>query len=324
MIGADAVHSSLKRATALFRVSAPHEFSEQGVWRRFESRPLLRAGLERRIYWRCHLGLDGAEEPARGDVRGLEDVGLIDSLIGSLGNCSYPDWGWTSRVGKLGLVQKDGLTLQVESSHLIWRPSSTPNQAPEAGVRLPCYRRFAVPGYFLAIGSSGPPRQADRVRLYLNAGSANAIELVVDLIRSFDSDGHEFEIKVLNNPGLYYRCDSIVCYLNRCDADAMFARVAEVASGRLRSPTPGFAERLAPGLARASDRSTPNALSFGQHRSRLVADALIAVDTSANAESSNGQRLVALANAVAACGLDPAAPYRDLDTVSRPVHAGHL
>src|SRR5262245_55857332 len=84
-----------------------------------------------------------------------------------------------------------------------------------------------------------------------------------------------FRIKVLRDPAAYRRADAGVLFLRRHDRariDPLIARITAAVAEGLRPEVPLFTKRLADGLGFAEDPA--GSLSFGQHRCRLVAEAL--------------------------------------------------
>jgi hypothetical protein len=88
-----------------------------------------------------------------------------------------------------------------------------------------------------------------------------------------------FRLKVLRDPALYRRCDAAVVYVLKRDYKAVAAHLATVhreVAPTLKHAVPALTKWLAPGLGLAED--VGHAESFGEHRCRLLAHALIRAD----------------------------------------------
>ncbi len=185
----------------------------------------------------------------------------------------FLDDGWrvlgTDRYGVR--VVKDGLELTVRASDLAGPAAADAQTA----LRLPKELFGVSPGFYMVCGDR-PVRGGRMVRLYWNLLAEGAAPFVAAATRLLNPAA-AFRLKVLNDPAAFGRCDAGVIYLAREDfpavAELIFKLQAEIAD--LLSPrTPVFTEALAPGLGFAEDIGTGR--SFGEHRCRLLAEALVA------------------------------------------------
>jgi hypothetical protein len=152
--------------------------------------------------------------------------------------------------------------------------------------------------------SSVPP---SLVRVYWNVRRRSAPALVGALTGGLAAAGTTYSLKVAVGDGDVDRPDRAVLYLTR-DAFAVatpaIRRAHHELAGALLSYVPRLTRRLEPGLALADDPGTGE--SFGQHRCRLVADAIRGDDGGSADPEGRAATVVAY---LAAAGLDPARPY---------------
>jgi hypothetical protein len=115
-------------------------------------------------------------------------------------------------------------------------------------------------------------------------------------------------LKTINDPLGYGRADSAVLYLDGRDLAVAFPLVVEVyeeLKPQLSPEVPWLAQTLAPGLGLAEDPR--NGESFGQHRCRVLAEALWS--SFQEGHHSTEDRIEAVIAAFARSGLDPARPH---------------
>lgn len=149
------------------------------------------------------------------------------------------------------------------------------------GVRLPSWRTHTTPGYVLALGQRGIGR-GNLVRFYISRSFAgDTLALWSSLLTGLNDAGVAYHAKALSSSSAYPRSDAVVVYTTTTDRFKtleIVTRVLELgtASG---PPMSIFAEEIVPGLAEAAEpmdlRTAYRRLSFGQHRSRVLADAMI-------------------------------------------------
>ena len=180
------------------------------------------------------------------------------------------DWSFVSD-GRLQLFAHDASEL---------RPSTAQAGDPVL-VRVPCLREGMMPGFLYAMSRAGPldPRLPN-LRLYLNVRPSRAAWLLARLLLDPAVRALRFEAKIANDPACYQRRDPAVLYASpECYAElerTVLQWRQEEPQG-WREETPLFTEPLAPGVALAE--SPPGGArapeSFGQHRSRLLAEAIL-------------------------------------------------
>lgn len=132
------------------------------------------------------------------------------------------------------------------------------------------------PGFYFAFGENHAGRDDfDLLRLYWNIDAEGAPMLVRHLTHDLNRFEIPFRFKCLTRQEAYERCDAAILYINRRYwriVTELIANPSDKLETHLRSDTPMFTKRLAPGLALAEDPG--NGESFGMHRCRLVAEGI--------------------------------------------------
>ncbi|HUJ60088.1 MAG TPA: T3SS effector HopA1 family protein [Kofleriaceae bacterium] len=273
--------------------------------------PLVRA-LAHAIYSQLYARL----RPATGYPR--SERALLGEL--SAANTSTVGWdpGWTVTgfdpdPPRL-VVRKDDLSVYA-------MPGEVAAEAPAVGdvvhLRLGKERLFVSPGFYFALGDARGDRTRDRetVRIYLNVRAEGAAAFVGATTTALNAAGVPFRAKIVSNPNGFVRADAAVIYLARADyagaAPALRAIRARL-RGQLVAATPLFAKRVAPGIAVAEDPAS--SLSFGQHRSRAIALALVEARSRALAPRAV---LALVGQTLAAQRIDPERPHLALGNPDR-------
>lgn len=267
-------------------------------------------------FYRC-----GRAEPPRWNVRGPAASPREFEAALSAANCGrgFLDEAWQVRGNdeRGVIVVKNGLELTVDGATLTraGTAAGVSGVGELAALRLP-KELFAIsPGFYVACADRPieTTRSRRMVRLYWNLRADGAAAFVAAATRALNSAGAAFRLKVLNDPSAFSRCDAAVIYLARDDypelAGLILALHAEI-DGFLRPRTPVFTARLAPGLGFAEDPGT--AESFGEHRCRLLADALV------RSHESGSDPLAAVEERFAEDGIDLDAAHLSPDPVLLP------
>jgi hypothetical protein len=178
-------------------------------------------------------------------------------------------------------------------------------------LRRPKELAASSPGYYTALGDAdlalGPDDK--EVRVYFHVAAAGAPQLVAMCTRLLNDARLPFNLKVLDHPTGYIRCDPAVLYLEHRGFDQARGRLSAIASActpHLRDLPPAFARPIARGVS-VGEHCPSLGASFGTSRCRLVAEGIVAA--SQNAESRLSDRLDAVARRFADCGLDIDSPY---------------
>ena len=247
-----------------------------------ERRDYLVYSLQQQLYrdFYCQGSATPAEPESLYPSAMLGMTPFVQAL--SAANCGagcYEE-GW-----KVRAIEDDHLVVQKERLR-IWAPRQD-CQVPEGAslaagtplrVRFPKELLNISPGFYMALGDQRLPDGDDQVviRLYWNLTPQAAAPFVEQATRVLNQAGLAFRLKVLRDPALYRRCDAAVVYVLKQDYEAVAERLAGVyqeVAPALKPATPALTWRLAPGLGLAEDAGYGE--SFGENRSRLLAEALV-------------------------------------------------
>ena len=133
------------------------------------------------------------------------------------------------------------------------------------------------PGFYFIFGTAITDQQDDEdlLRFYWNVTADGVLNLVRLLTLNLNRFQVPFRLKCVNNPLNYTRNDAVVLYLNKRFyriGTELIASAHRETKQHLKSGTPLFTKPLASGLGFAEQPE--NGASFGQHRCRIVAEAL--------------------------------------------------
>ncbi|MGF4044777.1 T3SS effector HopA1 family protein [Paenarthrobacter nitroguajacolicus] len=150
------------------------------------------------------------------------------------------------------------------------------------GVRVPSWRSRATPGFLLALGAHGSVNHADASRLYISCVTASeALEVWPKVLGALAASGLSHQVKTLSSSLAFPRSDAMVIYVSAIDSDAAASLVRTALTSLSAHDTPvsvfthHVGDRLALAMEPRDPRPAYRGLSFGQHRSRVLADALL-------------------------------------------------
>ncbi len=222
-----------------------------------------------------------------------------------------PDWVVLDSSPRHLVIKKDGLTL--------WAPRaecrSLARPAPGSFVELwyPNERRHALPGFYVAFGDEPLPTGEPLVRVYWNVTSDGAPLLIGELTSRLNRAGVPFQLKLVDHPSGYDRCDAAVLYFPACAAGSSIPIVADThrwVTPEMGSRVPALTRRLADGLGFAEDPGGRD--SFGTHRCGLIADGVLHAHDAGATQLSHRVHIVT--ERFTTAGIDPSRPYqRSLD-----------
>jgi hypothetical protein len=254
---------------------------------------------------------------------GRGEHGILDSdrdgLFQSALTAAVPaDWVWERGWRPMGHGH-DGRLQVRKHAVLYWTAPDRVRAHPESDdlclVLVPRVRRHLLPGFHTVIGAepgTAEDESAGLVRLYWHVRDRTAPALLNTITTTLDAAAIPFSLKVLRDPIAYIRADAGVLYLPRnrfAAARPLLADVHRHISEGLREQPPLLTLRLGRGLGLAEDPGPGS--SFGQHRCRIVAEAiwqLYDAGGSGAVESPDATR-DAVAAAFTARGLNPNAPH---------------
>jgi Lanthionine synthetase C-like protein/HopA1 effector protein family len=266
--------------------------------------PLLEADLYTRLYARP---VGDAAAPA--DLPAQRD--FLAALSAANSGRGTWDPGWVFRA-----VEADGRLAVVKYGLTFWAPPGAVRfrgGAPRAGE--PCWVwvakefRHLMPGFYFAVGDGEPSDGAEPlVRFYWHLTPGGAVAYMAAVTSALNARGVPFCAKVLSDPAQYLRANAGYLYLGRrhyAGLGDVLQTVYQRVAAHLRPEVPLFTKRLAPGLGVAEDPL--NGLSFGQHRCRLVAQALWRSFLQGDRTREAGA--ATLAAVFREAGRDPESPY---------------
>jgi hypothetical protein len=245
-------------------------------------------------------------------VPGRSGQALVEAL--SQANSATGGWqpGWRLEMLEHGtvLAVRDGLHVRVPISDCRGVNRGCGAGAP-LSVRRPKELLAGTPGFYTALGDREPSagREAVELRVYFNIPAEGAAPLVGVCTRLLNEAEIPFELKVVDHPGGFARCDAAVLYLDKGDFERVrewLRAIVSTCAPHLHGEPPAFAKSLAPGVAVGEHRPSLGA-SFGTSRCRLFAEGVVA------AHESGARRLPdrfdAVARRFANHRLDIDAPY---------------
>lgn len=247
--------------------------------------PLI-ASLQMQIYQHCYCRrFDGSAVEAPVSSDGGEDL-TGDLTQANVGQERWePGWQVTQFLssGELA-VQRNGL------NRLLWPgdyltpdgPGGMPRKGSYVSVFCRKHSTSLQPGFYFVFGETLGDQQDESspLRFYWHVAAAGITALVGGLTRELNRFPVPFRFKCLTRSALYARADAAVLFVARRMYPVVAGLVEDTyhrVAPQLRADAPLFAKPLAPGLALAEDPG--NGESFGSHRCRLVAEALVNAET---------------------------------------------
>ena len=177
-------------------------------------------------------------------------------------------------------AEKNGLTV-FALPHEVKTPKGHQQElGAECAVRIGKEHRNLIPGFYMAFGDASMDYNGEStplVRLYWHVSSTGAPPLVRALTLELNRMGVPFRFKCLNDPNLYARADAAVLYMTRVSyakARGALLKVYGLARPWLLADVPMLTKRVGRGVGLAEDPGS-EAVSFGQHRCRIIAEALV-------------------------------------------------
>ena len=225
----------------------------------------------------------GIATPGKREVGNILQTGLtpfVAELSAANAGSGYWENGWQVRTVENGTVGVFRGDLMVWARLEDCMPGQTDLIAPDMPVHLRFPKEFLgmSPGFYMVL-SDKPLNMDDGqmlVRVYWNLTAEGAVLFVKMATKLLNGTGLPFKLKVLRDPALFTRCDAAVVYVLKSDYHAaaeILSRVYAEVGTHLKPGSPIFTKPLAWGVGVAEDPGSGE--SFGQHRCRLVADAVI-------------------------------------------------
>jgi HopA1 effector protein family len=273
----------------------------------------LRAALVQAVQWRLYADFFTAGKPSPPARRatGTSDGQLARALSAANSGAGAVELGWRF-VGADGgrlIVERLGLRLWARPDEVV-HEGSGPRAGDLVGVRMAKEAPLFSPGFYMALSDRGldPDEPRLRDRFYLHVRAESAVRCVELATTRLNAAGLPFRVKVVDDPASFGRCDSAVLTFQRKDRDAALHHVHDLHRSLERgldATVPALTLRLAPGLGFAEDPG--DGVSFGAHRCRLIATALVEAHEAGLTEPDARMELVRAH--MARAGTTPEAPY---------------
>jgi hypothetical protein len=281
--------------------------------------PLVEA-LMRNLYFDCYC------RPFKGRVtvqprtpRPSQD--FLSSLSAANTSSDYLNCGWlVHSVLPTGhcIVEKNGSVRTVLDEEFILLEGVS--AAPGAKVGISCLKESTTmrPGFYYIFGTALTDQQDDDdlLRFYWNVKAVGVLSLIRLLTLHLNRFQIPFRLKCVNNPRNYNRTDAAVLYFNKRFYHIGVELVADTyreIKQNLGLSTPLFSKPLAAGLGFAEQPE--NGASFGQHRCRILAEAL--VEAYEQNLVTEAERLAEVERQFERKGLDFARPYLNAGSTDR-------
>ncbi|MCA2227189.1 T3SS effector HopA1 family protein [Nonomuraea aurantiaca] len=280
--------------------------------------------LAKLIYLSYYAGDDAAAQilmdggKAVATIPDYEDYPFSEQLHGHNTGRGHltPGWRITGHDGQRFLVHGEGITLSAAPQELVAaEPDGEVKVGALVSVRFPPSMRYALLGWYMAIGDQGVAEREDGlVRIYFSLdGHLGAPVLMKAVTSTLNALEVPFQFKMANHPAAYHRRDAGVLFLSaeawsdhRTALLEMCAKVRAV----LRDDYPRLALPLAFGVSFAVEPHVPGRLlSFGEHRCLLVAEALVQAHEQGVSDAAG--RLAVIRDRYAREGLSMETPYAE-------------
>lgn len=273
----------------------------------------LRADLARLIYRRFHQGL---AENGHADAESARDRRFEQQAADLV-----PHEFRQSRAvpmkseGGSMLVGVNGVRVWVPKAHVY--DEGVGSGADDIGVLLPAARPMLSPGYLLVDSSRQQAWTSEDpvLRVYVGLSDTDTALLTWrKILRDLENENFGYRAKLLVRAKNYPQRDAIVVYLRPEAKGALpVVRRAVSSAGGASERTSPFARQVAAGVAIAWEpdggQVRSRRLSFGEHRSRAVADGIVDHALQATHPLSD-----IVASALVAANIDPSEPYRNLNS----------
>lgn len=201
-----------------------------------------------------------------------------------------PDWQITAATQTHLMVQKQGLTVQIDPSYHLSSKKRTAQIGDKVAIRLPKHR--LENGFYVAVSNAGMvSEQALSLEIYFNVNETGAVALMHSLTQTLNERQIAFTLKLLYDPTDYKRYDAGTLCVERDrypDIAPLLKTAYQQIQSELSSAVPLFTKPLAPGLGLAEEPEAHLA-DFGLHRCQLVAKGLLTAWE--NGDETPNQRL---------------------------------
>jgi len=247
----------------------------------------------------------GAPRPVRREPASASGDGGAFGRALSQANCGRGSWqaGW-----RVAAVEEDAIAVvRPDGLLLLAPPQDCRIEGTLADVRLPKDLAGLAPGVLRVLGDA-PAGDEERVRCSCDVTATAAVTFVARVTYALNRADLPFTLDVLDDPARYGRGPAADLLVARTDATAAIAvlrPLLRTLGTHLSGDAPAFAKPLGRGLALAEEPAGGE--NFGEHRCRLLAEAIVAAgDESLRPPTA---RLAAARDRFAIDGISLDAPY---------------
>lgn len=214
----------------------------------------------------------------------LEDPSFTQKLQAANHNTGYVSHGWqVMSIEADGIVvQQNRIRLFAQRDEILFASGDEIRRDETVSLFMPKDAPYMHPGYYTIIGNEGfvASREARIVRFYCNILPDYAPNFTEHLTSILNDKHIKYSMKILNNPTAYTRPDTAVLYLAHDAALSVWQDLQLLYRQKHKAfanGIPAFAKPLATGIAIAEEPEVEGTqrMSFGQHRSFLVAQGLL-------------------------------------------------
>ncbi len=205
---------------------------------------------------------------------------LVEALSTANAGNGYWDDDWEVRMTEDDkvVVCRGGLELWVCPEDCLVTQSDRIVPGVRLSLRFPKELLSMSPGFYMALSDKALTGEDSQslVRFYWNLSAEGTVCFMRDATTMLNQAALPFKLKILNDPKLFTRCDTVVLYTRGSDYNSIseiLATIYPVVAPNLRQRTPVFTKRLASGLGLAEDPGQQE--SFGEYRCRMLAEGMI-------------------------------------------------
>jgi HopA1 effector protein family len=217
-----------------------------------------------------------------------------------------PDWQIIAETDERELiVVKDGLHLHISRHKHLPPEFKQANTGETIAIYLP--HNLIDRDNYLPIGNYGLPHRDLSVQLYFNFTPDAAVAIVRQLTGELNQLKIPFQLSILHDPALFYRCDCGTLWIDRANypiLQPLLAEIYQTYQAEFSPQVPLFTKLLAPGLSIAEVPVEGN--SFGMQRCELLSTGLF---TACELGQIAADKFATIERVLIAAGVDLAQPY---------------
>ncbi|QLH11271.1 T3SS effector HopA1 family protein [Nitrosarchaeum sp. AC2] len=236
------------------------------------------------IYAKYHTGLKNTllKEYLKNDIYGISYDPVLLSKLQKSNKCTgYYDFGWRimSKSKKNAIVEQNHLHLMISlDDHLKQKKHLKIGDI--VSIKFPKDRINSSNGFYTVISNFGKINlKNDITRIYFNTNIDGISKILKTLTKNLTAKSLPFIFKTLVDPKYYIRNDSSVLYIEKTNYKEILPLLQKIHlsyGSFLYRRISIFSKLIFPGIAIAEEPDFINhEESFGQHRSRLIAQGML-------------------------------------------------